>query len=126
MPTCSMPTPPADTARWVVSEILGHGRVRRPILGLSVSLSPLPRELARRLDLLLDAAVEIVAIEPGGAAARGGLRPGDLVVAIDGRLVTGVDDMHRLLSRAGGGAVALSIVRGVRRLEIDVEPRFAE
>lgn len=117
---------PADTARWVVSEILGYGRVRRPILGLSVSLRPLRRELARRLDLLLDAAVEIVAVEPGGAAERGGLRPGDLVVAINGRLLTGIDDMHRLLSRVGGSAVTLTIVRGDRRLEIDVRPRYAD
>ncbi|HQU46853.1 MAG TPA: trypsin-like peptidase domain-containing protein [Pirellulales bacterium] len=116
---------PADTARWVVSEILGYGRVRRPMLGLSVSMRPVGRELARRLDLLLDMAVEIVSVEPHGAAARAGLRPGDLVVAIDGRIVTGLDDLHRLLSRVGGGAVTLSIVRGQRRLEMDVEPQFA-
>ncbi|HET6879568.1 MAG TPA: trypsin-like peptidase domain-containing protein [Pirellulales bacterium] len=115
---------PADTARWVVSEILGHGRVRRPVLGVSVGLRPIGRELARQLDLLVDAAVEIVAVEPSSAAARAGLRSGDLVVAIAGRLVTGLDDMHRLLSRASG-AVTLSIVRGARRLEVDVEPHVA-
>jgi S1-C subfamily serine protease len=113
---------PADTARWVVTEILAHGSVRRPVLGVSVALRPIGRELARQLDLLVEAAVEIVAVEPGSAAARAGLRSGDLVVAIAGRIVTGLDDMHRLLSRASG-AVTLSLVRGVRRLEVDVEPR---
>lgn len=112
---------PADTARWVVSELLSHGRVRRPVLGVSASLRPVGRELARRLDLLIDVAVEIIAIEPRGPAARAGLKPGDLVVAINGRLVTGLDDMHRLLSRAAG-AVTLSIVRGLQRLDVDVEP----
>jgi S1-C subfamily serine protease len=116
---------PADTARWVVSEVLSHGRVRRPVLGLSVSLRPVGRELARQLDLLVDEAVEIAAVETDGAAARAGLRPGDLVIAINGRIVTGLDDMHRLLSRAAG-AVSLSIVRGRRRFEVEVEPRLAK
>jgi S1-C subfamily serine protease len=115
---------PADTARWVVSEVLSHGRVRRPVLGLSVSLRPVGRELARQLDLLVDEAVEIAAVESDGAAARVGLRPGDLVVAINGRIVAGLDDMHRLLSRATG-AVTLSIVRGRRRFDVEVEPHLA-
>jgi serine protease Do len=87
-------------------------------------LRPIGRELARQLDLLVDAAVEIVTVESNGAAARAGLRPGDLVVAINGRVVTGLDDMHRLLSRVAG-PVTLSIIRGRRRFEIEVEPHVA-
>ena len=115
---------PADTARWVVSELLGHGRVRRPALGLSVTMRPIGRELARQLDLLIDLAVEIVTVERGAAAARAGLVPGDLVVAINGRIVTSLDDMHRLLSRAAAGAVTLSVVRGRRRFEVEVQPHL--
>jgi S1-C subfamily serine protease len=115
---------PADTARWVVGEFLAHGRVRRPALGISVTLRPIGRELARRLDLLIDLAVEVVAVEPGGAAARAGLQPGDLVVAINDRIVGNVDDMHRLLSRVSAGeAISLSLVRGSRRFEVAVKPR---
>lgn len=114
---------PADTARWVVSEVFAFGRVRRPKLGLSLTMRPVGRELARRLDLLVEIAIEVVSAEREGAAARAGVMPGDLVVAIDGRIVASLDDMHRLLSRAGG-TVTLSLVRGFRQLDVEVQPRF--
>ncbi|HEV3005061.1 MAG TPA: trypsin-like peptidase domain-containing protein [Pirellulales bacterium] len=114
---------PADTARWVVGELLAHQRVRRPALGISVALRPIGRELARRLDLLVDMAVEVVAVEPGGAADRAGLQPGDLVVEINDRIVGNVDDMHRLLSRVvPGEAISLAVVRGSRRFDVAVKP----
>ena len=117
---------PADTARWVVGEVLAHGRVRRPALGLSLSMRPIGRELARRLDLLVDLVVEVVGVERGAAAHQAGVQPGDLIIAINGRLIASLDDMHRLLSRAGGGAVTLTIVRGSRQFDLEVQPQLAK
>ncbi|HWB11854.1 MAG TPA: trypsin-like peptidase domain-containing protein [Pirellulales bacterium] len=117
---------PADTARWVAGELLAHGRVRRPALGLSLTMRPVGRELARRLDLLVDLAVEVVGVERGGAADGAGVREGDLIMAINGRLVASLDDMHRLLSRAGGGPVMLTVVRGGRQFELAVQPRVSK
>lgn len=117
---------PADTARWVVGEVLAHGRVRRPKLGLSLTMRPVRRELARRLDLLVETAVEVAAVERSGAAGRAGIQLGDLIVAIDGRIVASLDDVHRLLLRAGGEAVTLSVVRGARQYEVEVQPRLGE
>ena len=117
---------PSSTAVWVISELLAYGRVRRPALGIAISIRPLPREVAKRLDLLNDLAVEIVSVEPRGAADRAGLKPGDLIVAINGRLVEAIDDMHRILSRlAAGEAISLSIVRGGRQFEAAVTPSVA-
>jgi S1-C subfamily serine protease len=117
---------PADTARWVVGEVLAHGQVRRPALGLSLAMRPISQELARRLDLLVDLVVEVVDVERGAAAHKAGVQPGDLIIAINGRLVASLDDMHRLLSRAGGGAVTLSIVRGSRQFDLAVKPQLAK
>lgn len=115
---------PADTARWVVSEVLTHGRVRRPSLGISVTMQPIGRETARRLDLLAEVAVEVVGLEPKGAAAQAGVRPGDLIAAINGRIVTSVDDMHRLLSRVADRSIMLTVVRGTWQFELAVKPQL--
>jgi S1-C subfamily serine protease len=66
---------PANTARWVIGELLSHGRVRRVHLGITATLVPLPRRLMVSLDLLNDRAIEVVAVEPGESAARGGSDP---------------------------------------------------
>jgi S1-C subfamily serine protease len=117
---------PSSTAIWVISELLAYGRVRRPALGIAISIRPLPREVAKRLDLLNDLAIEIVSVEPRGAADRAALAPGDLIVAINGRIVEAIDDMHRILSRVGPGeTITLGVIRGGRQFETDVTPSVA-
>ena len=114
---------PAKTARWVLGELIGQGRVRRPYLGISAGVAAVPRRLAQRLDLLSDQALEVAGVIAGGPAARAGLQEGDIIVSVDGRVLTSVDDLHRLLTaRAAGTPLALHVVRGERELELTVEP----
>ena len=60
--------------------------------------------------------------ERGGAAERGGVKPGDRLVAIDGRAVMGYDDFQLFLDASQGRAVRLSRLRGGKPLEITVTP----
>jgi transcriptional regulator with GAF, ATPase, and Fis domain len=54
----------------------------------------------------------VVEVEPAGRAARAGLREGDVIVAVDGRSITGtLDYALRVLGRAPGDAVALGVAR---------------
>jgi S1-C subfamily serine protease len=89
---------PSDTARWVVSEVLQHGRVRRRQLGIRATVRTMPRRLVRQYDLLSDQVVEVVEVVAGGIADLAGMRNGDLIVAIHDRVVASVDDIHRLLT----------------------------
>jgi S1-C subfamily serine protease len=113
---------PSNTAEWVAGEILSHGRVRRRVFGIAAGLRRLPRQQVRELDLLADQVVEVMDIDPHGVAARAGMRAGDLIVAMNDRLVASVDDLHRLLARWPiDAAVELTIVRGERRLNVTID-----
>jgi S1-C subfamily serine protease len=114
---------PANTARWVIGELISHGRVRRPYLGISATVAPIERRLVRGLDLLADRAVQVMALEPSGPAMIAGLQAGDLIVSVNDRVVTSVDDLHQLLSRLPiEQPVALSLLRDERLLELQVQP----
>ncbi len=114
---------PANTAKWVVGELISHGRVRRPYLGITATVILIPRHRVRELDLLSDRAVEVVATEPGGPASAGGIFPGDLIVAVNDRIVTSVDDLHRLLTDLQNQqALTLTIVRAANKLDIELRP----
>jgi S1-C subfamily serine protease len=113
---------PANTARWVIGELLAHGRVRRLHLGITATSVSVPRRLVVDLDLLNDRAIEVVAVEPGGPAAAAGMRPGDLIVGMGGRLLSSIDDLHRLLSNSGADRrLVLAVVRAGRELELHVD-----
>ena len=88
----------SNTASHVVSEIVRYGRVRRAFIGVAAQTVPLPRRLALALDLNQSQAVTITGVEEGSPAGQGGLKPGDVVVALDGGPVTGADDLVRLLT----------------------------
>jgi S1-C subfamily serine protease len=114
---------PINTVRWVVSELVMHGKVRRAYLGIGAQSRPVNRRLQHRLGLPSASVVEVAAVEPGGPAAGAGLRRGDLIYALGEALVATVDDLHRLLSKwPAGAAVEVRLLREGREERIPVVP----
>lgn len=112
---------PSNTARHVVSQLLTHGKVRRGYLGIAGRPRPLLRRIVRALDLPNESGVEVISLVPGGPADRGGVRPGDVVVGMNGLPVESVDDLHRFLAETDVGGVArLEILRGTERLAAEI------
>ena len=117
---------PADTVRWVVSEILQHGRVRRAWLGIAAQTVPLPRRTAHHHGLALRTAVSVDEVLAGGPAARGGLRAGDRIVAVDDAPVGDVAGLLRLLGRDRvGRRTRLELLRGALKTAVDLVPAAA-
>jgi S1-C subfamily serine protease len=110
-----------DTAKWVVTQLLQHGRVRRGYLGFAGANVPLGRRTVRHHVLASDRAVRVESLEPGGPAERAGLESGDLIVAYGGAPVGGIDDLHRLLTAERIGApTTVAVIRRARRLELPI------
>jgi S1-C subfamily serine protease len=112
-----------DSAKWVVTQLFAHGRVRRASMGFSGSTVALSRRAARFLEVEQRSAVRVEEVQRGSAAQVGGVASGDTIVAIDGLTVATVDDLQRLLddSRIGKTCV-LRILRGTRVVYLQVQP----
>lgn len=106
---------PINVARRASEEIILHGRVMRPwvgVNGLSVT-----RELADYYGLPVDSGVLVAEVVRGGPADRGGLDKGDVIVGLDDEHVGSVDDLQRLVQKNKvGDKVRLLIVRSGRKL----------
>ncbi len=117
---------PSNTAKWVVSQLLTHGRVRRGHLGIAARNRQLDRRLVRFHNLTKGHAVEVLSVDPKGPAKQAGIRRGDLIVAFNGQTVEGIDELHRFLAKwSPGDRVRLTIIRGRERVEIDTIPSEA-
>jgi len=118
---------PIKTANWVLQELLMHGRVRRPWLGVYCQVLPLAPQYRRTAVECLRAhknVVQVVGMEPDGPAARAGVEVGDLVALVGGKVVQSVDDIYRAMSKPEGGPATkpfpLMVVRNGRVLDLQV------
>ena len=114
----------SNTARFVAARLIRDGRIRRSYIGLAGQTVPIPRMVARENRLAVTSGVFVVSVEPGSPAATAGLKDGDVVLALAGTAVTGVDDLHRLLTEERiGQATVVTILRAARRRQLALVPR---
>jgi S1-C subfamily serine protease len=114
---------PSDTARWVVPQLLTHGRVRRGYLGVTGRNRTLGRRLVRFHNLPTNRVVEVVSVDKQGPAAAAGISEYDFIIAVNGYGVRSVDDLHHYLSEAPLGVpVTIGVVRRAERLDVTVVP----
>src|SRR5579862_7069433 len=114
----------ANTAKFVLGELVRHGRVRRAFIGIAAQPIMLPRRLRHSGGLNQERAVMAGTVEPDSAAARAGLRPGDILVGLDGEAISGADDLVRALTGEKiGRKIALDVLRGTDRLTLSLVPQ---
>jgi serine protease Do len=114
-----------EATRKIISALMKEGRVRRAYIGIVGGSRPLPPKIATRLER--DKGIEVVEVVSGSPAARAGLRPEDLIVAVDGESMGDVGDLQRLMvaERIGQG-IEVDIVRDGAFLKVDLIPRELE
>lgn len=112
-----------DSAKWVITQLFAHGKVRRAFIGLSATTVPLARRVARFLDVEQASALKVLEVQPGSPAQRAGLRADDLLIGIDGLAVGSVDELHRLLDHSRiARTCMLRVLRGAQVLFLGIEP----
>ncbi|GAB4356539.1 MAG: Do family serine endopeptidase AlgW [Immundisolibacter sp.] len=107
---------PVSLVRQITGQLRQHGEVPRGWLGIEVQeLTP---ELARTLGLARDQGALVSGVYRRSPAAAAGIRPGDLLLAIDGHDIKRAREaMAVLTALPRGREVKISLQRGQRRIE---------
>jgi S1-C subfamily serine protease len=115
-----------NTAKFVASRLLRDGRIRRSYIGVSAQTVPVHRRVVRFYDLPKEMGVVVLGVEENSPARRAGLREGDIIVALEGQPVAGVDDLHRVLTDVRVGvSCSLTVLRRTEKVELKVVPEEA-
>jgi S1-C subfamily serine protease len=114
----------ANTANFVLGELVRHGRVRRAFVGISAQQIAVPTRLRRGAGIEQESAVMVGTVEPASAADRAGLKAGDIVLRLGGAIIAGADDLVRALTGEKiGRTVALDVLRGTQLLTVSLVPQ---
>jgi S1-C subfamily serine protease len=109
------------TTRAIVGALMSEGRFRRAYIGIAGDTRPLPPRLAASLGR--SRGIEVVQVVDGSPADRAGLRAEDLIVAVAGTPVTGVDDLQRLMAgELIGRSVPARLLRQGREITVELVP----
>jgi putative serine protease PepD len=126
---------PINTARRVAEDLITRGRVRHASLGAEgLALWP---DLAEALNLPVQQGLLIERVEPGGAAAKAGIRGGtrtvlaglqeiriggDVLIAVNGKTISNQTDLSLLLNRSQpGDTITLTILRDGKKIDVPVK-----
>ena len=112
---------PVDTAKWVLEQIVRHGKVIRAYLGIQGISYPIAPAEMRSLGLVKQYVLQVKEVASSSPASRARLHPGDVLYRIEGTPVSSMDDLHRVLaSTAPGSMVRLQHLRNGKRREVEL------
>jgi Do/DeqQ family serine protease len=108
---------PSNMARNVLDQLVKNGKVRRGHLGATVQ--PVTEDIAASLRLNGPKGVIVSQVQPGSAAERAGLKRGDVILALNGNLVTDANSFrNEVAGTPPGRTVTLRISRGGNEQEL--------
>ena len=113
----------SNTAKFVLGELIRHGRVRRASIGVTAQTVPVPRRYAIAFGLQNRLGVLVTGIEANSPAAAAGLETQDIIVGLGNDQIAGIDDLVRLLD--GGRVdqtVTIKVLRFGKHLEFEIRP----
>jgi S1-C subfamily serine protease len=117
---------PIDTAKWVISDLMREGRVRRGRLGLAGQTLLLPQWIIRQHNLGTESAIVVLWLESESPAQKAGIREKDILIELAGQPLKNIDDLHRVLSADRVSIpLTLKILRDSVALELTVVPSLA-
>jgi len=111
---------PASSARQVMESIIETGSVTRGWIG--VEAQEITPELAESFKLPVVSGALIAGVIRGGPADKGGVRPGDVLLQVEGKAVTDPQSMLTLVAALVPGKLAnLKIRRDTKNLDVQIE-----
>ena len=110
---------PAEEAKPIIDQLRSGSRIKRGYLG--VGIQPMTEDIATSLGLPKDRGEIVARVEPGEAAARAGIRQGDVIVSVNGQDVTPDNTLSYIVGKTPVGTrMPIELIREGQRRTVTV------
>lgn len=112
-----------NTAKFVAGRLIQSGRVKRSYIGAAGQDINLNRRIVRYHNMPIGKGFLVTAIENNSPAMKAGLKEGDIIIAFNGCTISGVDDLHKLLTEERiGVASTLTVIKRANKRDVQIVP----
>lgn len=111
---------PINAARKIAEDIILHGEVIRPWLGISGM--DITKKVVTYYGLPVEKGAIVMRVAEGSPAEKSGIREGDILLSADGKEIGGMRELTHKIGKTGvGKKIVLGILRGKKRMEIEAK-----
>ena len=112
-----------DTAKFVASRLIRFGKVSRSYLGFAGQNVPIPRRIVRYYNLPIESGILVISYDGDSPAKKAGILEGDIIVGFEGKSISSIDDLHKLLTeQLIGQKSSLVVIRRTEKRTLEVVP----
>jgi S1-C subfamily serine protease len=112
-----------NTAKFVAGQLIKEGKIRRSYIGVAGQDVPLQRRIVRFHNLPVESGILVVAVEGGSPAQKASVLEGDVIVGYGDRPISGIDQLHRVLTEKQVGIrSSLTVIRRGEKQVLPIVP----
>ncbi|PKL32055.1 MAG: serine protease [Spirochaetae bacterium HGW-Spirochaetae-10] len=108
---------PVNRVREIVDQLRQKGKIVRGFIGIRIA--PLTPEMIKEGNLPIETGLFVAGVFQNGPAGKAGIRPGDVIYAMDGRALSDPEDLIRsVMAMPPGKSVRFAVIRGQKKLSV--------
>jgi S1-C subfamily serine protease len=113
-----------NTAKFVAAKLIKDGKIKRSYIGIAGQDAPIHRRIVYHYNLPNNKSIMVISVEKNSPAEKADVQEGDRIISFDSTPVTGIDDLHKILTEIRVGVKTdLKVLRGTDIIDLKIIPR---
>jgi len=112
-----------NTAKFIAAKLIKDGKIKRSYIGIAGQDVQIHRRIVHYYKLSADKSIMVASVEKNCPADKAGIKEGDRIIEFSGKPVSGIDDLHKMLTETQVNVKTnLKVLRGTDILEVKIIP----
>jgi S1-C subfamily serine protease len=113
-----------NTAKFIAAKLIKDGKIKRSYIGIAGQDAPIHRRIVYHYSLPSDKSIMVISIEKNSPAEKARVQTGDRIISFNSTPVTGIDDLHKMLTETQVGVKTdIKVLRGTEILDLQIIPQ---